>query len=110
VGNVEDGTHIIPLETYDVVIVFNYLHRPLFQDIRDGTVPGGVVVYQTFTVEQARLGHPKNPQYLLKPGELEEQFADWEILAHRELVGPSRHGGPDRAIASIVARKPDRSG
>jgi len=43
VGNVEDGTYIIPIESYDVIIVFNYLHRPLFNDIRDGVVPGGVV-------------------------------------------------------------------
>ena len=106
VGNVEDGTYILPLEAYNVVLVFNYLHRPLFKDIKDGVVPGGVVVYQTFTTEQARLGKPTNPDYLLKPDELKDHFADWEILAYRELVGPPRRGGADRAVASIVARKP----
>ena len=106
VGNVEDGTYIIPLETYDVITVFNYLHRPLFQDIKEGVIPGGAVVYQTFTEEQARLGKPTNPNYLLRSGELREQFSGWEILAYRELVGPARRGGPDRAIAGIVARKP----
>jgi SAM-dependent methyltransferase len=106
VGNVEDGTYIIPLETYDVIVVFNYLFRPLLREIRDGIVPGGVVVYQTFTVEQARLGRPRNPDYLLKPGELKQAFADWEILKYREFVGPPRHGGPERAVAGIIARKP----
>jgi rhodanese-related sulfurtransferase len=105
-GNVEDGTHIIPLDTYDLIIVFNYLHRPLFQDIRQGIVPGGVVVYQTYTVDQAGLGRPTNPDYLLKSGELKAVFRDWEVLKFRELVGPARLGGPDRAIASIIARKP----
>jgi rhodanese-related sulfurtransferase len=106
VGNVEDGTYIIPLESYDLIIVFNFLHRPLVKEIRDGVVPGGVVVYQTFTVEQALLGRPKNPAYLLKPGELKEAFKDWEILRYRELVGPARRNGPDRAVAAIIARKP----
>jgi rhodanese-related sulfurtransferase len=106
VGNVEDGTYIIPLETYDVILVFNYLHRPLFKDIRDGVLPGGVVVYQTFTAEQARHGRPQNPAHLLEPGELQATFADWEVLRYRELVGLARDGGRTRAIASIVARKP----
>jgi rhodanese-related sulfurtransferase len=106
VGNVEDGTYIIPLETYHVVCVFNYLHRPLYKDIRDGVLPGGVVIYQTFTREQANLGRPKDPNHLLEPGELQERFSDWEILTYRELVGPARRGGPDRAVAGIVARKP----
>lgn len=106
VGDFEDGTYIIPLQAYDVIVVFNYLHRPLFQDIRDGLVPGGVAVYQTYTTEQARFGPPTNPDHLLRPGELQEAFAGWEILAERELVGPSRKDDRPRAIAGIVARKP----
>ncbi len=106
VGNVEDGTYILPIESYDLIIVFNFLHRPLFLDIKDGVIPGGVVVYQTYTVDQARHGKPTNPDYLLQHGELKEQFKDWEILSYRELDGPARHGKPDRAIAGIVARKP----
>jgi rhodanese-related sulfurtransferase len=105
VGNVEDGTYIIPIEAYDVIVVFNYLHRPLFKDIRDGLVPGGVVVYQTYTVEQAQYGRPTDPNALLRPGELRMQFSDWEILRYRELAGASRDGEM-RAVAGIVARKP----
>ena len=106
VGNVEDGTYMLPIETYDLIIVFNFLHRPLFEDIMDGVVPGGVVVYQTYTVDQARYGKPTNPDYLLQPDELKKRFEDWEILRHREFDGPARHGIPRRAIASIIARKP----
>jgi rhodanese-related sulfurtransferase len=107
VGNVEDGTYIIPIETYNVIVVFNYLHRPLFKDIQDGVVPGGVVVYQTYTVEQARFGSPTDPNFLLAPGELRQRFAEWEVLRYREVVGPARRGGPSRAVAGIVARKPE---
>lgn len=104
-GNPEDGTYIVPIETYDVIMVFNYLHRPLFKDIKDGVVPGGVVMYQTYTVEQARFGRPTDPDSLLEPGELRKFFSDWEILRYRELVGASREG-ETRAVAGIIARKP----
>jgi len=106
VGNVEDGTYIIPIEAYDLIVVFHYLHRPLFQDIREGLRPGGAVVYQTFTTEQAFLGRPSNPAHLLRPGELEQIFADWEILRHQEGIEGGTPTAPLRALAGIVARKP----
>lgn len=106
-GDVEDGTYIIPIETYDVIAVFNYLHRPLFNDIREGLKPGGVVIYQTFTTEQLQLeGGPRDPDHLLRPGELKDVFSDWEILRYREYVEREGPGNPPRALAGIVARKP----
>lgn len=105
VGNFEDGTYEIPFATYDVVTVFNYLHRPLFKQIRDSVRPGGVVVYQTFTVDQAQFGRPTNPDYLLKHDELKQVFDGWEILRYRAFTGPSRREGVTRAIAGIVAKK-----
>jgi SAM-dependent methyltransferase len=106
VGNVEDGTYIIPLETYDVIAVFNFLHRPLFIDIREGLKSGGAVVFQTYTTEQERFGPPKDPAHLLKPGELRQAFDDWEILRFREEIEPAGPGRKARAVAGIVARKP----
>ena len=105
VADLEDGSHILPLDTYDGIVVFNYLHRPLFPQIRRSLVRGGVIVYQTYTVEQAAFGKPKNPAHLLETGELKQLFHDWEQLAYREFVGPAPWGG-QRAIAGIVARKP----
>ncbi len=106
VGNVEDGTYIIPIETYDVIVVFNFLHRPLFNDIREGLKPGGVAVYQTFTTAQSRFGPPKDPAHLLRAGELENVFADWEILRYHEGIEPEGPGRKRRAVAGVVARKP----
>ena len=106
VGDVEDGTYILPIEAYDLIVVVNFLHRPLFRDIRDGLRPGGAVVYQTYTREQAQYGKPSCPDYLLDPGELAKVFADWEILKEREFTGPRRGSGEPSAIASIIARKP----
>jgi rhodanese-related sulfurtransferase len=106
VGNVEDGTYIVPIETYDVIVVFNYLHRPVFKDVKDGVVPGGVVVYQTFSVEPDHADQSADRTDLLQPGELREVFKDWDVLRYRELSGKSREGAK-RAIAGIIARKPE---
>ena len=106
VGNVEDGTYIIPVETYDVIVVFNYLHRPLFNDIRDGLKPGGVAVFRTGMTEPSRRGGSEDPGRLLRPGELKAAFDDWEILTLREEVEPPTQNRPGRAVAGIVARKP----
>ena len=106
IGNVEDGTHIIPIEAYDVIVVFNFLHRPLFRDIKDGLKPGGVVVFQTYLEEQLKFGAPTNPAHLLKRGELGHVFSDFEVLRVNERVDSAVPGGPMCALAGIVARKP----
>ena len=82
---------------YDMIVVINYLHRPLMPMIRAAVKPGGRVFYETFTTRQAERGKPRNPAFLLRDGELRELMAPLAILRSRE-------GDIDgRFIASIVA-------
>jgi len=53
---------------YSVILVFRYLHRPLMPCIRKALRTGGFLVYSTYTVDQAQFGKPRNPDFLLKPG------------------------------------------
>jgi tellurite methyltransferase len=92
--------------SYSAVMVFRYLHRPLMKNIKAAVVPNGLVIYETFTVSQAELGRPKNPDFLLNVGELAECFADWEILHYFEGIKVSDTTSNNQAIAQIVARKP----
>lgn len=55
---------------FDAIIVVNYLHRPLFDDLLAALAPGGVLLYDTFAVGQEMYGKPDNPDFLLKAGEL----------------------------------------
>jgi SAM-dependent methyltransferase len=57
-------------ESFDAVIVVNYLHRPLFADLLAALRPGGVLIYETFMVGNERFGRPSNPDFLLAQGEL----------------------------------------
>jgi len=85
---------------YDVIICFNYLQRSLIPQIKDGLRKGGMVVYETFIVDQAQFGKPKNPDYLLKHNELLNMFDDFRCLRYREGIINGQ-----KAIASIVAAK-----
>lgn len=57
---------------FGAVVVVNYLWRPLFLDLIAAVAPGGVLLYDTFAVGQERHGRPRNPDHLLRPGELLE--------------------------------------
>ncbi|MET0412519.1 MAG: SAM-dependent methyltransferase, partial [Polyangiaceae bacterium] len=57
-------------EAYDAVLVTNYLWRPLFPALLAAVKPDGVFLYETFACEHAALGSPRNPDFLLEPGEL----------------------------------------
>jgi tellurite methyltransferase len=85
---------------FDAVLVFNYLHRPLMPALRDAVAPGGRMFYETFTTRQAERGHPKNPDFLLRDGELATLLAPLTIVRAREGEFDGRF------IASVVAERP----
>lgn len=93
-------TATLPSETYDVVICFYYLQRDLFPHIVRTLKPGGMVIYETYTTEQARYGHPTNPAYLLEPNELLKAFKPLRIRLYRDLIV----AGP-KAVASVIGEK-----
>lgn len=62
----------LPGQTFDAVIVVNYLHRPLFADLLSSLAPRGLLLYETFAQGQEKLGKPRHPDFLLAPGELLE--------------------------------------
>lgn len=106
-------TAVIDLETdpvpqlppdFDVVLVFNYLHRPLMPSLLAAVKPGGHIFYETFTTHQAERGHPKNPDFLLRDGELLTLVRPGQTPF---TVLRAREGEFDgRCIASVVAERP----
>lgn len=86
-----------PVAAFDLVIVFRFLDRRLFEPIRDAVRPGGLAYY--CTRHQGALDrYPEaNEAYLLRPGELADAFSGWRLLHYEE--------GP--VDAELIARKPD---
>lgn len=56
--------------TFDAVIVCNYLYRPLFENLLGSLAPNGVFLYETFALGNEIYNRPRNPDHLLKSGEL----------------------------------------
>jgi tellurite methyltransferase len=92
--------HPLPSARFDLVVVTRYLQRDLFSAIRDAVVPGGFVVYETFTTAQRALGTgPTAADHLLEPGELKRTFEGFDVSFFEEVAAPE-------AVARIVARRP----
>jgi SAM-dependent methyltransferase len=98
----KEGANPLSQDFFGAILVFRYLHRPLIPCIKKALKAGGILIYETFTVEQPKFGKPHNPHFLLKPGELQGWFEDWEIIHQFEGILKN----PERAMAQIVCRKP----
>ena len=66
-------------ETFDLVCIIHFLHRPLFTEARRVTRRGGVIVASIETTRSKM-----NRAYTIEPGELRSIFGGWEILIDRE--------------------------
>lgn len=92
---------------FDLIVVTNYLHRPLFDHLRTALRPGGSLIYETFMIGNAQYGRPRSPEFLLNKEELRMIFSDWDIQAFEQ--GPVYLDDPAEITAvkqSIVAQKP----
>jgi SAM-dependent methyltransferase len=69
---------------YDGIVVTNYLHRPLLAPLAAMLAPGGLLIYETFAAGNERLGRPRNPDFLLLPGELLAAFAGLSVVAFEQ--------------------------
>lgn len=91
---------ILP-ETYEVILCFYYLQRNLIPRIKAGLKTGGVILYETFLIDQhIRFGKPKHKEYCFERNELLHLFKNFRILFYREGFVTE-----EKAIASLVAQK-----
>jgi hypothetical protein len=72
------------MERFGGIVVTNYLHRPLFQDIESSLAEDGVLIYETFMSGNERFGKPSNPNFLLRPGELLQAFGALKVRAFEQ--------------------------
>ena len=95
VADIEGGPWPLGDRRFDVVVVTNYLHRPLLPTLVEAVAPGGWLLYETFAAGNERFGKPSNPDFLLRPGELLElvrgvlrvvAFEDVEIAEPRPAM------------------------
>jgi len=97
---------LFPPDTYDVVMVFLYLFRPLFPALLQTLKPKGILVYETSLVENhLRYQHPKHREFCFEPGELRELAQDLHILHYDEGERPRPDGQPGMFTVRLLAQK-----
>ncbi|MFM2066333.1 MAG: hypothetical protein RLZZ584_1242 [Pseudomonadota bacterium] len=90
--------------SFDLVLVTNYLWRPLLADIVAAVDPGGLLIYETFALGQETVGRPSRPEFLLRPGELlAAAQPELQVLAYEDGWLP---GAPPRRVQRLLARRP----
>ena len=91
--------------SFDVIVVTHFLHRPTFFRLIEALNPGGCLYYQTFVEYKNSDIGPSNKDYILRSNELLERCLGLQILAYREErnQGDQQLGWRDQAM--IVARK-----
>lgn len=71
---------------FAAIVVTRYLHRPSLPSIVAALGPGGVLLYETFAAGNERFGRPRNPAFLLEPGELLAACRGLTIVAYEDGV------------------------
>ena len=101
VADLEADSWPLGAETFDAVLVTNYLWRPLMPAIAASIASGGVLIYETFAIGNERFGKPSNPAFLLRPGELLELASAHGLRVVAYEDGTLRE--PHRVVQRIVA-------
>ncbi len=96
----------IPTARYDVILGFLYLHRPLFPAVLRALKPGGVLIYETFLVDnQLRHGHPRRKEFCLDHNELLGLARGLRILRYDEGEHADVRGGSSIFTARLLAQR-----
>ena len=94
-------------ESYEVILVFFYLYRPIFPKLLQALKPGGILLYETFLIDNHyRHQHPRRKEFCLDRNELLDLVAGMRIMYYEEGPhgNPPFQGGP--ITARLLAQKP----
>jgi 2-polyprenyl-3-methyl-5-hydroxy-6-metoxy-1,4-benzoquinol methylase len=72
-------------ESYDLVVMTNFLDRVLITDVKTSLKVGGVFFIETYMQDSSNNKPNSNQDYLLKSDELKEIFKDYEIIYYNEF-------------------------
>jgi SAM-dependent methyltransferase len=96
-------------DSFDAIVCVSFLDRSLFKRFAEMLKPGGSLVYETFTrahldvVARGAARGPRNPAYLLEPGELATLVSPLIVQEHAESLVIDDAG--ERHVARVMARK-----
>jgi len=105
-ADIENGPWPFAGQTFDAVVVTNYLWRPLLPTLVHSLAEGGVLIYETFTAGNETVGKPSRSDFLLQTGELLSATVGLRTVAYEDGFEAS----PDRFVQRISAVRAAPSG
>lgn len=105
-ADLENGAALpIAGRQFAAIVVTNYLWRPILPLLAGAVAKDGVLIYETFGLGNEDYSRPRNPDHLLRPGELLEAFGqDLQVVAYEHGL---RYDPIPRVIQRIAAVKCD---
>lgn len=86
---------------FAAVVVTNYLWRPILPLLAESVAEDGVLIYETFGQGNERYSRPRNPDHLLRAGELLDAFAGrLQVVAYEHGL---RRDPKPRVVQRIAA-------
>ncbi|MBV8035163.1 bifunctional 2-polyprenyl-6-hydroxyphenol methylase/3-demethylubiquinol 3-O-methyltransferase UbiG [Roseateles sp.] len=102
-ADLENAAWPLAARQFDLVVVCNYLWRPLFDTVKAAVKPGGWLIWETFADGQQTIGRPSRPDFLLRRGELLRVCHDWHVVAYEDLF---EDGVNPRFVQRVAAIRP----
>jgi SAM-dependent methyltransferase len=90
--------------SFDNVVCINFLNRGLLPAMLRWLRPGGVLLVDTFLIDQREVGHPRNPNFLLDHNELLDRLREARVVRYREGAVVEESGTSYRAGIVAVRR------
>ena len=103
VADIENGPWPFAGRQFAAVVVTNYLWRPLFPALLGSLLPGGVLIYETFTQGNETVGKPSRADFLLRTGELLDVCSALRVVAFEDGFQQAPDGSAPRFIQRIAA-------
>ncbi len=92
--------------SFDIIVVSQFLYRPICAKLVEALRPGGLLFYQTFCLEKTSETGPSKAQFLLTSGELLQLFSELDLVAYREERDCGDLSQGFRNQAYLIAKKP----
>ena len=91
-------------QSFDAIVMTNYLWRPLWPVLQGALRPGGVLIMETFALGQETIGKPSRPAFLLAPGESLQLAGSLRIVAFEDgFEPPSDTYSAGRFVQRLIA-------
>ncbi|MEK9672487.1 MAG: SAM-dependent methyltransferase [Rhodospirillaceae bacterium] len=89
-------------ETFAAVVVSNYLFRPHLPGLIESLMPRGVLIYETFARGNEAFNRPRNPDHLLKSGELLDLARErLQVVAYEHGVIAEEPAGVKQRLCAL---------